>query len=161
MARWPAEGKHILAQFDDDTIIVYQAYRREIAEYAIRHGRFGGPHYGLSRMSWVKPNFMWMMYRSGWGTKQGQESTLALRIRRTFFDRLVTTAVGSSFPDGVHAAREEWQGAVASSDVRRQWDPDHDPRGAKLARRAIQLGMRGAALQDFAEHQLLEVYPQP
>jgi hypothetical protein len=155
--RWPRAGKHMLAQFDDETIIVYQAFRREIAEYAVQHGRFGGPQYGFSRMSWVKPNFLWMMFRSGWGTKQNQEATLALRIRRTFFDHLVGSAVASSFSSGFHASEEEWQAAVARSDVRLQWDPDHDPHGGKLERRAIQLGMRGATLREFAERQLLEV----
>ena len=32
------------------------------------------------------------------------------------------------------------------SSVRLQWDPDHDPTGAPVARRAIQLGLRRAAL---------------
>jgi len=27
-------------------------------------------------MSWIKPNFLWMMYRCGWGTKEGQQVTL-------------------------------------------------------------------------------------
>jgi hypothetical protein len=39
-------------------------------------------------MSWIKPNFLWVMYRSGWGTKAGQELTLALRLRRSFFNGL-------------------------------------------------------------------------
>ncbi|WP_216092858.1 DUF4291 family protein [Candidatus Marithrix sp. Canyon 246] len=25
-------------------------------------------------MTWIKTNFLWMMYRSEWGTKQGQET---------------------------------------------------------------------------------------
>ena len=34
---WPTRGRHILAQFDDDSIVVYQAYCPEIAEYAVKH----------------------------------------------------------------------------------------------------------------------------
>ena len=41
-ARWPAAGRHILAQFDDDSVVVYQAYRPAIGRYAATHGRFGG-----------------------------------------------------------------------------------------------------------------------
>ncbi len=41
--RWPTGGRHILAHFDDTTIVVYQAYRPSIARYALEHGRFGGP----------------------------------------------------------------------------------------------------------------------
>ena len=68
VAVWPKEGHHILAQFDDDAVIVYQAYRPSIGRYAAEHGAFGGD-FSYSRMSWIKPNFLWMMYRSGWGTR--------------------------------------------------------------------------------------------
>lgn len=27
---WPAAGRHILAQFDEESVVVYQAYRPEI-----------------------------------------------------------------------------------------------------------------------------------
>lgn len=32
-ARWPSSGRHILAQFDDASIVVYQAYRRSIGTW--------------------------------------------------------------------------------------------------------------------------------
>ena len=35
--------------------------------------------------------------------------------------------------------------------MRLQWDPDHGPRGNALERRAIQLGLRGAATRAFAD----------
>jgi hypothetical protein len=63
-ARWPASGRHILAQFDVESVVVYQAYRPAIGHFAARHGYFGGG-FSLGRMSWIKPNFLWMMYRSG------------------------------------------------------------------------------------------------
>ena len=95
--QWPAEGRHILAQFDADTIIVYQAYANEIAKWALANGHFGGRQFSYRRMSWIKPNFLWMMYRSGWGQKEGQEVTLAVRIRRAFFEELLEAAVPSSY----------------------------------------------------------------
>ena len=62
----PQTGRHITAQFDDATIVVYQAYCPQIGDFAIQHGYFGdGFSYG--RMSWIKPSFRWMMYRSDWG----------------------------------------------------------------------------------------------
>jgi len=51
----------------------------------------------------------------------------------------------------VYVTREQWSEAVASSEVRLQWDPDHDPHGDKVERRAIQLGLKGEALQRYAE----------
>ncbi len=46
---------------------------------------------------------------------------------------------------------------MANSNVRLQWDPDHDPAGAPLERRAIQLGLRGEALARYASEWLLDV----
>ena len=155
--RWPAEGQHVLAHFDHESIVVYQAYRPSTGRHAIEHGQLGGPDFSFNRMSWIKPNFLWMMYRSGWGMKPGQEITLGLRIRRSFFDRLLRDAVESSFDPARHASRDAWQRAVEESEVRLQWDPDHAPDGAKLSRRAVQLGLRGEALKALATHELLEV----
>ena len=38
---WPNEGKHILAQYDDEGVVVYQAYCPEIAEYTVNNQRYG------------------------------------------------------------------------------------------------------------------------
>jgi hypothetical protein len=155
-ARWPGEGRHILAHYDSDTIIVYQAYRISIASYAIATKTFGRD-FSYARMSWIKPNFLWMMYRSGWGTKEGQEAVLALRLRRSFFDRVLSLAVSSSFAAELYSSQDDWKEALASSLVRLQWDPDHDPEGRPLLRRALQLGLRGGVLEDFGKRELLEV----
>lgn len=86
--RWPSSGKHILASFDEETIVVYQAYSPTIGLFAVRNGCFGG-EFSYTRVSWIKPNFLWMMYRSDWGRSSGQEVVLAVRLRRTFFDSLL------------------------------------------------------------------------
>src|ERR687887_389011 len=91
VARWPRDGRHLLAQYDTKRVVVYQAYRPEIGHFAAAHGF--GRVFSLSRMSWIKPNFLWMMYRSGWGTKEGQEVTLAISLRRNAFDSLLAKAV--------------------------------------------------------------------
>jgi hypothetical protein len=155
---WPASGRHILAQYDDDTIVVYQAYAPAIGLHAAKHGAFG-PGFSMSRMTWLKPNFLWMMYRSGWGTKPAQEVTLALRLRRSGFDALLGDGVLSSFTPSVHGADGEdaWRRAVASSNVRVQWDPDHAPGGAPLERRAIQIGVRGDALERMTKEWLVGI----
>jgi hypothetical protein len=153
---WPQSGQHILAQFDADSIYVYQAYRPAIAEFAVEHQRFGG-EFSFSRMSWIKPNFLWMMFRAGWATKEGQEHILAVRLRRPFFDELLKVVVPSIFDSRRFASREAWQIQVADSQVRLQWDPDHDPAGKPLERRAVQLGLRGAALRRYAQEELISI----
>ena len=156
-ARWPREGRHILAHHDAESIVVYQAYRPSIARYALAHGTFGGEDFSYARMSWIKPNFLWMMYRSGWGTKEGQEMTLGLRLSRRFFERLLAEAVASSFGQSGYGTEDEWKASVARSEVRLQWDPDHGPNGNPLPRRAIQLGLRGSVLEALGRRELLEV----
>jgi hypothetical protein len=155
-ARWPRSGRYILAQYDAESVIVYQAYKPAIGHFAARHGYFGGG-FSTSRMSWIKPNFLWMMYRSGWGTKEGQEVTLAVRLRRDAFDEMLSQAVHSTFTPEVHGTHEAWQRAVAGSDVRLQWDPDHGPAGNPMDRRAIQIGLRGDVLARYAREWLLGV----
>ncbi len=152
----PRSGRHIVAQADTESIIVYQAYRTAIGAYAAEHGHFGG-EFSYGRMSWIKTSFLWMMYRSGWGTKPGQEITLAIRIGRKFFDELLADAVPSAFAASQYGTLEEWHKAVHSSSVRLQWDPDRNPSGAPLPRRALQLGLRGARLEDFGRREILEV----
>lgn len=154
--RWPQRGRVILAQYDADSIVVYQAYRPAIGDFAAQQGYFGG-EFKLSRMTWIKPNFLWMMYRSGWGAKQGQEVILAIRLHRAAFDSILAQAVHSSFQSGLYESQESWQKAVQTSDVRLQWDPDHHPGGNKLERRAIQLGLRGEAIRCYAQEWIIDI----
>ncbi|MFK7998755.1 MAG: DUF4291 domain-containing protein [Polyangiales bacterium] len=143
---WPQEGRHILAHYDDESVVVYQAYSPRIGHFAAKHGYFGGD-FSYGRMSWIKPNFLWMMYRSGWGVKQDQEVTLAVRLKREGFDTILRSAVPSS------ASR----GEIKNSDIRLQWDPDHGPDGANQARRAIQLGLRGEALKRYGREWIVSI----
>lgn len=156
-ARWPRAGRHILAHSDASSVIVYQAYRASIARYALAHGAFGGPEFSFSRMSWIKPNFLWMMYRSAWATSEGQEAVLAVRISRSCFEDLLRVAVASSHSNDSAETRERWQARIKSSEVRLQWDPDHDPAGGTLERRALQLGLRGATLRAYATTEVREI----
>ncbi|MFN8511842.1 MAG: DUF4291 family protein [Chloroflexia bacterium] len=49
-------GRHVLAQYDDEAVVVYQAYRLAIGHYAATHRRFGG-EFNFGRMSWIKTDF--------------------------------------------------------------------------------------------------------
>lgn len=153
---WPSSGQHIMAQYDDDKIYVYQSYRPEIGNFAVKNQFFGGA-FSLNRMTWIKPNFLWMLYRNGWGTKEGQEVVLAIALKREAFDRYLNGAVYSSFQADIYSDKEEWQNAVKESDIRLQWDPDHNPYGAKEMRRAIQLGIRNEEIKNFAKNDILEI----
>ncbi|MGN7755975.1 DUF4291 domain-containing protein [Chryseobacterium sp. 22532] len=151
---WPQKGYHIMAQYDEDKIIVYQSYRKEIGDFAFENQYFGGG-FSLERMTWIKPNFLWMMYRNGWGTKEGQEYVLAIHLKMSAFKRYLENAVFSTYNDKLGISREEWKGQVKESSVRLQWDPDHDPFGNKLERRAIQIGLRNEFTRSFAQEDIL------
>lgn len=151
---WPHKGYHIMAQYDDKKIIVYQSYKKEIGEFAFNNQYFGGD-FSLERMTWIKPNFLWMMYRNGWGTKEGQECVLAIHLKIEAFERYLENAVYSSYDEDLGISRKEWQEQVKASSVRLQWDPDHDPFGNKLERRAIQIGLRNEFIHSFSKEDII------
>ncbi len=155
-ARWPQLGRPILAQYDAETVVVYQAYCPQIGRFAAEHSYFGGP-FSLGRMSWIKPNFLWMMFRCGWATKENQERVLAVSLRREAFDQILMQAVPSVFDPALYASEADWKQSLTSSDVRLQWDPDHDPGGGKLERRALQLGLRGETLARYAREWIVGI----
>jgi hypothetical protein len=85
----PAD-RHVRAKFSAETIVVYQAYASLIADAALAAGTFVTP-FKRERMTWIKPSFLWMMYRSGWATKPGQEritdvTRTAAEVRRLLAD---------------------------------------------------------------------------
>jgi len=59
-------------------------------------------------MTWIKPSFRWMMYRSGWATKPGQEHVLAVTIARPGFEWALAHACLTLYDPRIHARREEW-----------------------------------------------------
>jgi hypothetical protein len=154
--RWPKTGRHILAQFDDETVVVYQAFRPETGHFAARHGYFGDG-FSLNRMSWIKPNFLWMMFRSGWASKEAQEVVLAVWLKRSAFDEILKQAMHSTFAQHAHESEAAWKSAVSGSSVRLQWDPDHNPSGNPIERRAIQLGLRGKILAQYAKEWIVQI----
>lgn len=152
-ALWPQKGQHILAHYDEETITVYQAFKPSIAEYAVQNQQLGG-EFKFSRMSWIKPNFCWMQYRSGWNTKYHQERTLAIRIPRHAFDTILKCAAHSTRFAGQEVRKKE------DVQVRLQWDPDHLPTlppTRAQQRRAIQLGLRDDILRKFATEWIVSI----
>lgn len=139
--------KQIRAVFDDKTIRVYQAFSPVIAKEAVMLGRFG-ENFSLNRMTWIKPSFLWMMYRCSWAEKTGQERVLAIDIKRSGFDFAIKNAVASTLAES-GMSETVWKEEIARSDIRVQWDPEKDVFGNSLPFRSIQLGLRGQAVRDY------------
>ena len=151
-----SNSKEIRAVYTDETIRVYQAYNKTIAEEAVNNGTFGA-HFSMDRMTWIKPSFLWMMYRCGWARKENQEHVLAIDIKRTGFDKAVESAVISTFSEELGITKDEWQKRVKESDVRVQWDPEKDIDGNNLPYRSLQLGLRGKAVEEYVHDWIVKV----
>jgi len=157
IVRLPKSGQHILGHQDEKSIVVYQAYKDSIADFAVKNQYLGGSDYSYNRMSWIKPNFLWMMYRCGWAKKENQERVLAFWVDKIDFESILKEAVLSSFNQKYYDNNDQWKNELNSKEVRLQWDPDHDPFGNKVERRAIQLGLKGNVLQKFGREHVKQI----
>ena len=147
--------KEVFAQYDRQCLRVYQAYNPTIAKEAIALQRFG-ENFNLNRMTWIKPSFLWMMYRSNWGTKKNQECILALDIYQEKFEELLQKAVLTS-PDSSDYTGSQWEKAFQETTVYCQWDPDRNINGNAIHRAAIQIGLKGSTLRDFLDTGIYQI----
>jgi hypothetical protein len=141
--------RQIRAHYDDDSIRVYQAYSHSIGESALTNGRFVSPPFKMERMTWIKPSFLWMMYRSGWGLKdEKQQCVLAIDITREGFEwALSNSCLSHVEPEKMN--RDEWHALKFQSPVRVQWDPERDLALNPLRHRSIQIGLSGRAVEKY------------
>ncbi|MFJ6726146.1 MULTISPECIES: DUF4291 domain-containing protein [unclassified Streptomyces] len=130
----------IRADHDARTIVVYQAYAPAIADAALRAGRFVAP-FSFHRMTWIKPSFLWLMHRSNWARKPGQERVLAVRITREGWEEALSRAVLTTADPA----------AVARAAVHVQWDPERSSRGAALNHYSIQVGIGRHLIRTFTD----------
>ncbi|NUV44374.1 DUF4291 domain-containing protein [Streptomyces sp. CAI-24] len=132
------------------TVTVYQAYRPSIGLPAARDGRFPA-EWKRDRMTWIKPSFLWMMYRCGWGTKEGQETVLAVEIARSGLEWALANAELSHYVRGVHPDQATWKRNLRTTPARVQWDPERDLDLNPLPYRSLQLGLSGEASRRYAD----------
>lgn len=141
--------RQIRAFYDEKTIRVYQAYSDAIADSALKHQTFVAPPFKMERMTWIKPSFLWMMYRAGWGYKdEGQKRILAIDITREGFEWALAHSCPSHPEPGM--STEEWEQLKSRSPVRIQWDPERDLLLQPLPHRAIQIGLSKEAVRLYA-----------
>ncbi|MCC9605566.1 DUF4291 domain-containing protein [Blastopirellula sp. JC732] len=148
--------REIRADFDRETIVVYQAYNDAIADAALSAGQFVAP-FSFQRMTWIKPSYLWLMERSGWGAKPNQTRILAVRILRSGWDAALRQAVLTSYHSGVHRSQDEWRSQFADAIVHVQWDPERSLRGKKLEYRSIQVGVGRHLITEYAEKWTREI----
>ncbi|RYG64551.1 DUF4291 domain-containing protein, partial [bacterium] len=146
----------IRATYDASSIVVYQAYSDSIARAALSAGKFVPP-FSMGRMTWIKPSYLWLMERSNWGRKSGQENILAVRISRQGFDEALSLGVLTGYEAGIHSDRRSWQQTFDGALVHVQWDPERSIRGADLGINSIQVGLSRGVIERFVEEWIIEI----
>lgn len=142
--------RQIRAAQTDTSLTVYQAYSPAIALPALEAGRFVPP-FRRNRMTWIKPSFLWMAYRCGWATKEGQEHVLAIEISKEGFESALANSTLSHYEPGLYDSHDDWREQKNRTPVRIQWDPERDLHLQPLQHRAIQVGLSGQASQDYVD----------
>ncbi|WP_037357387.1 DUF4291 domain-containing protein [Amycolatopsis orientalis] len=148
--------RDVRASFTDQTVTVYQAYSRQIADAAVEAQTFVAP-FKRERMTWIKPSFLWMMYRSGWAAKPDQERVLEIQLTRDGFEWALAHAALSSYEPGTYASQQHWAERKRISPVRIQWDPDRSLTLAPLSRRAIQIGLSSEAVDRYLDQWITSI----
>lgn len=146
----------VRADYDAAGIVVYQAYGEQIAAPALKTQTFRAP-FSFNRMTWIKPSFLWLMERSNWAQKPGQECILALRITRTGWEQALREGVLTSPEKRVYPDGQTWQRLFEQAKVHIQWDPERSLRGQKLDYSSIQVGISRFLIEEFVTDWILEI----
>ncbi|WPO68377.1 DUF4291 domain-containing protein [Acinetobacter haemolyticus] len=141
--------KVIRASQTSSTIRIYQAFSQDLVDYAFHNSGFiNNPFFKTTRMTWIKPSFLWMMYRSGWGLKdERQQRILGIDITKAGFDWALSHSCSSHKP--LDLSTEEWKKLKVETPVRIQWDPERNLLLEPLKYRTIQIGLSGVAIEHY------------
>ncbi|CDH07883.1 conserved hypothetical protein [Xenorhabdus bovienii str. oregonense] len=158
MTMFTYKNNSIRAFYTQQSVRVYQAYSATIADSAIKHNTFVSPPFSMTRMTWIKPSFLWMMYRAGWGMKDsGQERILAIDITHEGFREIFQQGVISHYDPDLFNSQEKWKKGVQQSDVIIQWDPERDIYLNKLEQRTVQIGLRNQAVENYVNQWIINI----
>ena len=146
----------IRANYDRDTIVMYQAYSKAIAVPALKAQKFVSP-FSFNRMTWIKPSFLWLMHRSNWGRKSNQEYILAVRITRSGWEEALSKSVLTAYEKSVHRNVTDWRKQFDKALVHVQWDPERSLKGADLQIESIQVGLSRHVIQDFVDKWIISI----
>jgi hypothetical protein len=149
----------IFAKYTDTTITVYQAYSDEIADTAIKANKFITPPFSLTRMTWIKPSFFWMLYRAGWGYKdKNQKRILAIEMTIEGFIEILKNSALANYNQTINLTHDEWKESLKNNPIRIQWDPERDYQLNKRAnKRTIQIGLKEPFVSTFINSWIVNI----
>ncbi|OHX63964.1 DUF4291 domain-containing protein [Flammeovirga pacifica] len=148
--------QEVRAEFDRDTISVYQAYNKNIALPAIKSNKFEKP-FSFNRMTWIKPSFLWLMERSNWGNKSNQEYILKIKLKREDWEKALSMGVLTDPDKLVYSSGYEWDKLFKEAKVHIQWDPERSLKGGKLQERTIQVGISRHLIEEYNDQWISEI----
>ncbi len=151
-----AKHYEIRADYDRDTIVMYQAYSVAIAKPALKQQTFVKP-FSFNRMTWIKPSFLWLMHRSQWGQKSNQDNILAVRITRTGWESALCMGVLTGYEKSVHANPMTWRNQFENAKVHVQWDPERSIKGADMQVDSIQVGLSRHVIHHFVDEWIVSI----
>lgn len=143
--------RQIRALHDPETITVYQAYSNTIASAAVTSQCLSAaPSFSTTRMTWIKPSWAWMLYRSGYSYKDPrQERILALKMKHADFIYLLEQGILESHAKGGTKRKGD--------EVRIQWDPERNVRLGKLEYRSVQIGIPAGLSERWVKEMIVEI----
>lgn len=148
--------QEIRAEFDTKTITVYQAYNKLIAVPAIKNNKFEKP-FSFTRMTWIKPSFLWLMERSNWGNKSNQEYILGIKIKLEYWEKALSLGVLTDPDKNIYSSGYEWEKQFKNAKVHIQWDPERTLKGGKLQERTIQVGISRFLIEEYNNDWIEEI----
>ena len=146
--------RQIYAHYDETGVIVYQAFKPSTVKAALEKGTFG-KGFSMERMTWIKPSFAWMLYRSGYASKTRQEAILKIKLTHDGFREILSHSVATHYNSHVYKNEDDWRITLKKSPVRHQWDPERNLKLGKLDRRAIQIGIRGWVVEKYVNEWII------
>lgn len=154
--------RQIRAEYDSNTITVYQAYNKQIADAAVAAQRLdASPLFKTTRMTWIKPSWAWVLYRAGYSYKDAnQERILALKLSHNAFLDLLRRAELTTHDKaqaGEIRNKNNLEARKASEVVKVQWDPERTVRLDRLSYRSIQIGIPGALSKQWVEDWIVAI----
>jgi hypothetical protein len=151
-----AAQHEIRASYDRESIVIYQAYAPAIADPALREQTFVSP-FSFNRMTWIKPSFLWLMYRSNWAQKKGQQRILAVHISRKGWEKALAEAVLTHPEPSLYANALDWKIAFEQSRVHVQWDTERSFRGVALNHLSIQVGISRHLIDEYVNDWIIKI----
>ncbi|MFM9596386.1 DUF4291 family protein [Streptomyces scabiei] len=107
-------------------------------------------------LMWIRPSFLWMMYRCGWARRKAR-TVPAVEISREGFEWALRRARLSHYVPAPHGDQAEGKRRLRRAPARVQWDPERSLRLGPLPHRSLQLGLVGEAAARYADEWLVGI----